>query len=347
MTMSPFTTSTVACVAVIAALAGASGGSAQAQTAPPVANAAPARPVPAKPVAAAQPAAAVQQRPQAVAVKPVGVKAATDVVARVGDNELTADDLRAQISALAPNDRAVLAKDPGQLSQVVRMLLANQLVLDEVADKKWEQRPEVVAQLNRVRESALVELYLQSVSAPPSNFPTEDELQKVYDANRGQLVVPRQYQLSQIFIASAKDADKASEDRARKKLDDIQKKLKAAGADFAAIAGDDSDAKGSVDLGMIPETQIIPEIRAHIVGLAKGAVSDPVRLDDGWHILKLTDTKASYTRTLLEVREQLVQQLRKERAGVMRRGYLAELLKQHPPVLNELALSNLLDNSSK
>jgi peptidylprolyl isomerase len=74
-------------------------------------------------------------------------------------------------------------------------------------------------------------------------------------------------------------------------------------------------------------------------------VSDPIRLDAGWHIVKLTDTKASYTRTLPEVRDQLAQQMRKERAAALRRGYLAELLKQHPPVLNELALSNLLDRS--
>jgi peptidylprolyl isomerase len=33
--------------------------------------------------------------------------------------------------------------------------------------------------------------------------------------------------------------------------------------------------------------------------------------------------------------------MRAERAAAMRRAYLAELLKQHPPVLNEFALSGL------
>ena len=63
--------------------------------------------------------------------------------------------------------------------------------------------------------------------------------------------------------------------------------------------------------------------------------------------LKLIDTKAAYTRTLPEVRDQLSQQMRTERATMLRRAYLAELLKQHPPVLNELALSSLFDNSRK
>lgn len=56
-------------------------------------------------------------------------------------------------------------------------------------------------------------------------------------------------------------------------------------------------------------------------------MSEAIRLDDGWHIIKLIDTTATHTR--------------------MRRAYLAELLKRNPPVLNELALSNLLDSSRK
>ena len=84
----------------------------------------------------------------------------------------------------APREQAALAKDPALLSQAVRMLLANRLVLQEVVAKKWDQQPNVAAQLDRVRENALVELYLQSVSTPPASFPSEEELQKVYDANR-------------------------------------------------------------------------------------------------------------------------------------------------------------------
>jgi peptidylprolyl isomerase len=227
------------------------------------------------------------------------------------------------------------------------MMLANQLVLQELTAKKWDQQANVAAQLDRVRENALVELYLQTVSAPPESFPSEDDVQKTYDANRAALLVPRQFQLSQIFIAVPKDADKAAEDKAKKSLGDVQAKLKAAGADFAAIAQAENDAKDGGDLGWVAENQIRPEIKAQVIGLTKGAISEPVRLDDGYHILKLVDTKASYTRTLPEVRDQLVQQMRSERATALRRAYLAEVLKQHPPILNELALSSLLDNSKK
>lgn len=314
-----------------------------AQTAPAPTQA-PARPKPAAPAAAAQTPAAAKPATQGLAS--ARTAGSEDVIARVGEANISADELRAYVGALGPREQAALAKDPALLSQAVRMLLANRLVLREIVARKWDQQANIAAQLERVRENALVEIYLQSVSTPPDSFPSDDELQKVYDANRAALLVPRQFQLAQIFVA-AKDGDKAAEDKAKKTLEAIQAKLKAPGADFAAIAQADNDAKDGGDLGWVAENQIRPEIKAQVLGLAKNAISDPVRLEDGWHILKLIDTRAAYTRTLPEVREQLVQQMRTERAALLRRAYLAELLKQHPPILNELALSNLLDNSRK
>ena len=268
------------------------------------------------------------------------------MIARVGSTNISADQIRAYVAALGPRERAAFGQDPSLLSQAVRLMLANRLVLQEVTARKWDQQAGVAEQLERVRESAVVELYLQQVSTPPANFPSDDELQKVYDANRAAFLMPRQFELAQIFVAAArdadKDADKAAEDKARKAVEDIQRRLKAPGADFAALANETSETKNGGELGWLAESQIRPEIRTPVMALAKGAISEPLRLDDGWHIIKLLDTKAAYTRTLPEVREPLIQQLRSERASQLRRAYLAELLKQNPPVINELALSGLI-----
>ncbi|WP_454618488.1 peptidylprolyl isomerase [Bradyrhizobium cenepequi] len=314
-----------------------------AQTAAP-----PAQPRPAQAVAKPKPVAPAPTAPQqAAAATTQGAASAKsgageDVIARVGNTNISADQIRAYVASLGPRERAAFGQDPGLLSQAVRLMLANRLVLQEVAAKKWDQQPNIVEQLDRVRESAVVELYLQTVSNPPASFPSDDELQKVYDANRASFLMPRQFELAQIFVAAAKDADKATEDKAKKAVEDIQRKLKAPGADFAALANETGDAKNGGELGWLAESQIRPEIRAKVMELSKNAISEPIKLDDGWHIIKLLDTKASYTRTLPEVRELLTQQMRSERAGMLRRAYIAELLKQNPPVINELALSGLI-----
>ncbi len=233
--------------------------------------------------------AAVQPATQGTAIGKAS--GSSEIVARVGDANLSADDIRGYVAALAPREQGALAQDPALLSQAVRMMLANRVVLQEVIAKKWDQQPDVAAQLDRIRENALIELYLQTASTPPSSYPSDDELQKVYDANRAALLMPRQFQLAQIFVPSPKDADKATEDRAKKAVEDIQRKLKAPAADFAAIAIEAGDKNGG-DLGWVAETQIRPEIRTPVMGLGKNALSEPIRLDDGWHIIKLVDTKA-------------------------------------------------------
>jgi len=117
-------------------------------------------------------------------------------------------------------------------------------------------------------------------------------------------------------------------------------------ADFAAVARELSDEREVAvrggEIGWLAEEQIVPGIRATVVGLSKGGVSEPVRLDDGWHILKLLDVRAPSVRTLAEVREALVAQLRAERARTNRQAYLSRLLEQNPPAINELTLQRIL-----
>ena len=286
-----------------------------------------------------------------VLVAPIRIVAAADpggevVIARIGSIEVSADELRGYIAALDPRDQAALAHDPALLSQSVRQLLAGKLVLQEALAKKWDQQPAVAAQIEHSRQDTIIETYLQSVAKAPDGYPTEADLQSTYDANKTIFLQPRQYRLAQIFVAVTKDADKSAQDAARKRLDEVQKKLKQRNTNFGTIAATDSDeqatAKRGGEIGWLAEQQITPELRNVVSGLAKGAVADPVRLDDGWHVVKLLDTKAAYTRPLSEVRDQLAEQLRRERAMVERRAYLAKLLQDNPPAIDELALGKLM-----
>ncbi|KAA5603677.1 peptidylprolyl isomerase [Blastochloris sulfoviridis] len=269
-----------------------------------------------------------------------------DVIARVGDTDVTAEEIRTVIGLLDPRQQAALARDPALLSQTVRTLLANRVVLKEALDKKWDQRPAVMAQIELARENAIIDSYLRSLTTPPADYPGDADLKAVYDANATAFLVPRQFQIAQIFVAVPKDADKAAEDKARRRLDDMLKKLRQPGADFAALARSESDDAGSAEkggeLGWLAEAQLRPEIASQIVGLAKAGITEPIRLDDGWHVIKLMDTKASHTRPMEEVREALVERMRTERTEANRRAYVSGLLKQNPPAVNELALSRLL-----
>jgi peptidylprolyl isomerase len=301
------------------------------------------------PLQTAPPPRAAVAKPSAPAPPPAeGREGASDVVARLGNIDVTADDVRAEIGRLGAREQEALVRDPALMSRTVRLLLANRLVLKEALAKKWDQQGAVAAQLERIREQAIIESYLQSVSAVPDAFPSDAQIQAVYESNMSAMLVPRQFRVAQIFVAAP---DKQGEDKVRRKLDQVQKKLQQPGADFAAVAAADSEdrvtAENGGELGWLADTQLRPEIRKEVIGLASGSISDPIRLDDGWHIIRLIDTKAAYTRPLAEVRDQIAQRIREERASANRRAYLAKLIEQSPPVINELALSRLLEKPGK
>jgi peptidylprolyl isomerase len=295
---------------------------------------------------APQPAAPATTAPVAAADDRATVKG-SEIVARLGEIDVTAEEVRASIGSLDARQQAALLRDPALLSQTVKLILATRLVLKEALAKKWDKQPAIVAQLARVRDNQIAETYLQSLTTPPDNFPSEAEIKSVYDANANAFLVPRRFQLAQIVVAVAKDADKPAEEAARKKLDDVLKKARLPGADFAALARSSSEeastAERGGEIGWVTETELRPEIRSQVFGLSKAGISEPVRLDDGWHVIKLLDTEASHTRPLAEVKDALVQRIRAERVDANRRAYMGELLKQTPPVVNELALSKLFD----
>ena len=223
-------------------------------------------------------------------------------------------------------------------------------MLKEARSKKWEDEAAVKAQLERAREAAIGESYLQSISTPPDNYPSEAELQAAYDTNKASLLIPKQFHLSQIFIAYPKDADKATADKAKAKLDVVLKRLKAKEA-FAVLASSHSEEAQSAgrggEIGWLTEAQIQPEIRQLVPTLALNTVSDPIKLDDGWHIIKLLDTKAANTPTLEQIKDQLVQQMRAEKAKANSQAYLAKLLQENPLAINELELSKVLKKAVK
>lgn len=264
-----------------------------------------------------------------------------DVVARVGSRDVTVGEVRAFVSALPPRDRALASTDSGALAQLVRAYLVNEVVLNAALAKKWEQRADVAARLERVRREAIIDSYLEESSQPPADYPSDAEIQSLYEANTSAFIMPRQFQIAQIFVAVPAGGD----DKAKGRLDAIMARVGKAGVDFmdaARIEAEGKEAGDRVDaIGWVVEGQLKPAIREAVAGLAKGAVSTPLKLEDGWHVLKLVDTKAAGVRPLADVRDQLATKLRQERATQLRRAVVQDLVRVSPAAINELALNKM------
>jgi peptidylprolyl isomerase len=266
------------------------------------------------------------------------------VLGRIGDIEVTTDQLRESIAGIEGANTNT-ANNPQALGQYARALLLQRLLLQQASEQKWDQDPAVISRMVRAREAALSESYLESKSKPDSSYPSEQEIKDAYEANKSKLLIPKSYELAQIFIESPEGGDSAAQAKAKLKLEEVRKELAAKDADFSSIARKSSDEESSAEnggkIGWLAENQVQPEIRSKLPNLKLKAVSEPIRLNAGWHIIKLLDVREARPPTLDEIRDNLVTSMREEKSRELRQNFIAELLKKHPLAINEIELMKL------
>jgi parvulin-like peptidyl-prolyl isomerase len=268
------------------------------------------------------------------------------VVATVGDSEVKLSELKEAISKLDLRQQATASQDPATLNQVVRLLLVQRLLLNEARDEKWDEKAEVKAQVDRAKDTAIAESYLQNKSQPPAEFPTEAELKQTYETLKPNLGTPEQWRLAQIYIAATENISKEELSTAEAKLDAVKKALADPKADFSKIATEKSSDQGTAsrggEIGWLAEAAIVPEIRTEATLLKENEVSKPIRLKDGWHILKCLGKKEAFTPDFADVKEALKARMRQERAQGNSQAYIAKLLQENPLSINEIAIKDAL-----
>src|ERR1051325_3352170 len=142
---------------------------------------------------------------------------------------------------------------------------------------------------------------------------TPQEIESYYNSNVQQFQTPAQAPASHILIKT----DGKNEADAKKQADDILKQAKAPGADFAALAKKYSEDDGSKanggDLDYFTRGRMVPEFEQAAFAMQPGQISDLVKSQFGFHIIKVVDKKPAATRSLDEVRAQIQQTLAAQR----------------------------------
>ena len=271
---------------------------------------------------------------------------ASEIVGKIADIELTTEEAKRLVLSLGESAEAPADLNPEAIERIVRTLLVQRLVLQEAETAKHADDPAVAARIVSAQQAALAESYLQSVSAPPANFPTETELSEAYQTNKAAFLIPKSWHLAQIFIS----APSASEnEETEKRLESIIKQLAEPNADFASIARVSSDDRNSSasggDLGWLQENMIQPAIREALPALKLNGISKPIRLEDGYHIIRLIDAKEASTPTLDQIKPQLKARLRAQKAQQNRQEWLTALLEKNPPAINGIELLKLKETS--
>lgn len=143
---------------------------------------------------------------------------------------------------------------------------------------------------------------------------TDAEINAAYQQNIATYSTPEQVRVRHILIKNDTRDDAA----AKKMADDILVKAKAPGADFAKLATQYTEDEGSKDNGglydFFGKGTMVKEFEDTAWALEPGQISDPVKTQFGYHIIKLEAKRPAATRPLAEVKPQIEDQLRWEKA---------------------------------
>jgi len=182
---------------------------------------------------------------------------------------------------------------PDQKRDYLITYLADVIILSQAADKQQlGNRSNVKQRIEFERHKALMEALLQDTAQAAK---TDEALHKVYDEAVKQMPSEQEVRARHILVPT--------EDEAK----EIETQLKN-GADFATLAKQKSKDPGAADggdLGYFTKDQMVPEFADVAFKLDKGQISDPVKTQFGWHIIKVEDKRTKPTPTFDEVKGQL------------------------------------------
>jgi peptidylprolyl isomerase len=268
---------------------------------------------------------------------------AAQVIAKAGAVELTESDVRRIVTALPVDARAAVATNDSALEQLVRSELVRRMMVGEMKKQDFDRDPAALAELERLREDALLRLWIERNSRVPDGYPSAAEVASAYEAAKARQGDTVEYRLSQIFVSLPDGAPATRVTEALKKAADLQARVTA--GDFAALARQysehaDSAQKGG-DLGLMPESNLIPEVRAAVTGIPVGTVVGPLKTAQGLHFVKVIERKPVPPPPLADVRDRLVVALRQQKAAELQREYLAKLGEGTSISVNQVELGKL------
>ena len=213
----------------------------------------------------------------AAAVLLVGLApASAKVLAKVNGAEITDDDVRVATQDLGATLPAQL-KGAERSTYVLDYLIDLKLAAAQGAKDGIADTADFARAMAYYHDKTLMEGVLGGIAKAAA---TDEAEHKVYDDVAKQQKPEEEYHARHILVPTEAEAKAAL---ARVK----------GGEDFAKVADEVSKDPGSQggDLGWFTRDKMVPEFANAAAKLDKGQVSDPVKSEFGWHVIKLEDKR--------------------------------------------------------
>ena len=216
--------------------------------------------------------------------------ASDPVIARVNGVDITQGDL-----ALAEEDMGadMPATSPEAKRENLISYLADIIMVTQAADKKnLGDDPDFKRRLAFLRNKLLMGYELQREAKTAL---TDEALHQTYDEAVRSMAGQEEVHARHILVED--------ENEAKSLLEQLK-----SGADFAALAKEKSKDPGAAeggDLGYFTKDQMVPEFADVAFKMYPGQLSNPVKTQFGWHVIKVEDRRTKQPPEFDKVKDQI------------------------------------------
>ena len=212
-------------------------------------------------------------------------------------------------------------------SMVLDQMISEKLLIQEAKNMGLEEDNDVLEQIKKMTEQILVQALIEREILDKIKV-NDEEVLEYYEQNKDSFTEKEQVHLYNILLETEEEAQ------------DILEQLKA-GGDFSEIAKEKSTGPSAAqggDLGYLTKGTIIPEIEEVVFALELEELSEVIKTDFGFHILKITEKKPETVKALEEVKEDIIQTLLPNKQKEAFENLLEELKNKSEIEINEEAL---------
>jgi parvulin-like peptidyl-prolyl isomerase len=254
-----------------------------------------------------------------------GTQEQAQVVARVGDREITVDEMQAQWKQ-ASRLKIQGVSELQRKKELVDKLVGDQVVIMEAykegLDNQVDNDPALADQKNRI----ILSILYQKEIADKCEV-SESEMRREYERTKEEI------HAAHILVETEPEAEEIYED------------LKG-GADFGELAKersiDPTVGTNQGDLGFFTWGKMVPEFQEAAFAMQEGEISKPVKTTYGWHVIKLIERREKEQPPFEESKDLIKTKLTNEKREKRVKEYFSQLRKKVDFTLNPDAYQLLL-----
>lgn len=259
---------------------------------------------------------AVAQAQQVEKLDAVKQKAKTEnyVILKLNGEEIRRADVDKTWYGIFPEGEAppIDSFDASILENVLRGMVSEKLMMKEAEAQKIPDRQDVKERLESIRRQVVIQTMLDERNKALRG---EEHLKKAYEAKKKEYKGKEEFRARHILLSGEEEAKALREKLEKKEIA------------FDAAAKEKSADKGSAaqggDLGWFTADRMVPEFAEAVADLDKGEISEPVKTDFGWHVIRLDDRRD----LKMPPFEQMKGALEQEEVNAANEAYVEKLLK--------------------